>query len=92
MSDTKGEISDSALAMMKKATEIVGCHHAFTRGKIAEWENANGGPLDASRFTERDMNMAFALSLFSECRVGEAVSMLREAGIEFDETVSTKLH
>ncbi len=92
MSDTKGEISDSALAMMKKAAEIVEVHHAFTRGRIKEWEAANGGSWDASRFTERDMAMAFALALFSECRVSEAVSLLREAGIEIEEAVTTKLH
>ncbi len=92
MSDKKGEISDFSLAMMKKAAEIVEVHHAFSRGKIKEWELANGGSWDASRFTKRDINMAFALALFSECRVNEAISMLREAGIEIEEMSSTKLH
>jgi L-asparaginase II len=92
MSDTKGQISDSALAMLKKAAEIVEVHHAFTRGKIKEWELENGGAWDASRFTERDMNMACALALFSECRVDEAVSLLQEAGIQIEETITKNLH
>ncbi len=81
-------ISDEALEMLKKAAQIAEVHHAFTRGKITEWEAANGGQWDASHLSMRDMAMTFALVLVTEGRFSDAQNLLEEAGVDFKQTSS----
>lgn len=89
--DTKGKISDLALERVKNSALIAEAHHAFTRGKIAEWE-AENGPMSFERFSMEDMALAFALCCFAEGNIDKGKNLLRSAGVDFTETGASKIH